>query len=954
MKSKKYPSNTLLSLPSTGKGWLIKKGAINLYAITASQQGLGHRRLLAHFPEGSFLFSWGIDFENFFQIKGVSEGKIEVQEYSLEALETKKLSVYLEEWVRILSSLLEVPFSERSVEHIPQEGAVTLAEGSLFQIQEPLSPTPKHPLCWIYLFEGNLSLLQREEISLVPGDLFPMPAAFWGKAQIPSIVEVLPTKKVIKKGAWQNGLYLFHELLLYDLSIKSELSELQEKKRTLEKQEQDRLSLTQTFTEMAALLDVEQEPLLPFSKDPLYLALEIVAKEMRMSLASPKNLPPEAADKKVHIKVGAICEASYIRQRQIRLEAKWWLRDSDPFLGFFGKKKQPTAVLNVGHGVYEMVDPVTLNRRKITAEIAQEFDPIGYGFFRPFPETLTTGKEVIKFCFERQWREYAVLVLCATIGAFLSLIAPTILPLLYSKVIPDANLPLLFQLVLLLAFAAISATVFSFFRSLMLIRIQEKSTYEVQAAFWDKLLKLPAKFFHRYSSGDLFFRTTCLEDIRTLLSTKGAQAILSGIFSFLYLVAMIAYSVNLTLWTCGLLLFVGTLVLITAHFKIRLEKKISILKTKTNGALTQFVGAISKLRVSGSEPSAFSYWASQFTQRKKLEIRAQSLQNRVTIINGALPFLSMAIIFLIAIHLQKQGTLDIRDFLGFDAAFVLFSFALFDLANTLLEMTPVVSFWETAKVILEEPEEISRKKKSPGSLTGRISLDQVFFHYETYQPLLKGISLQIAPGEFVGIVGASGSGKSTLLRLILNFEKPISGAVFFDGKDLATLNPYEVRKQLGVVLQDTGVFAGSFFDNIVCGGLFPKEDIERALELSGFKEDMKNFPMGLHTIITSGGETLSGGQKQRLLIARALIARPKILIFDEATSALDNKTQDKISTYIDQLHVTRVVIAHRLSTLKNADKIYVLDKGIIAQTGTFDGLAHEKGIFQEMLSRQLL
>lgn len=219
---------------------------------------------------------------------------------------------------------------------------------------------------------------------------------------------------------------------------------------------------------------------------------------------------------------------------------------------------------------------------------------------------------------------------------------------------------------------------------------------------------------------------------------------------------------------------------------------------------------------------------------------------------------------------------------------------------------------------------------------------------------MRDVSFQVAPGEFIGIVGHSSCGKSTLLRLLLGFETPLSGAVFYDGKDLSTLNVNEVRKQLGVVLQGTGLIAGSIYENLVCGAHYPREDLERAIELSGFKQDLESFPMGLHTFITSGGETFSGGQKQRLLIARALIAKPRILIFDEATNALDNKTQDIVSSNLDALEVTRIVVAHRLSTLKKADRIYVIDRGQIVQSGTFATLAKKEGLFKEMLLRQAL
>ena len=335
-------------------------------------------------------------------------------------------------------------------------------------------------------------------------------------------------------------------------------------------------------------------------------------------------------------------------------------------------------------------------------------------------------------------------------------------------------------------------------------------------------------------------------------------------------------------------------------------------------------------------------------------MEAQHIQNIMIVANAIFPYLSAIILFFIAIELEKKDSLSIFEFLAFNAAFVPFSMALFDLSNIILEMTPIVPLWNNAKVILEEPLEMTTKKKHPGRLKGEITVDHVHFEYTPNLPVLKGVSIHIAPGEFVGIIGPSGCGKSTLLRLLLGFETPLSGEIAYDGHNLNDVNPLDIRKQMGVVLQESNLFSGSIFENIVCGGLFSKKDVERALQLSGFDQDLDSFPMGLHTIITSGGATISGGQRQRLLIARALIGHPKILFFDEATSALDNKTQDTVSRYIDELEVSRFVIAHRLSTLKNADRIYVIDKGIIVQHGTFQGLSTEQGLFKEMSDRQNL
>ncbi|MCB1081913.1 MAG: ATP-binding cassette domain-containing protein, partial [Chlamydiia bacterium] len=306
-------------------------------------------------------------------------------------------------------------------------------------------------------------------------------------------------------------------------------------------------------------------------------------------------------------------------------------------------------------------------------------------------------------------------------------------------------------------------------------------------------------------------------------------------------------------------------------------------------------------------------------------------------------------------RLEETESLSIGDFLAFNSAFMTLSMAVFALSNIVMQAAPIIPLWRRTNVIVEEPQEILQKKTSPGKLTGDIRIDHISFNYEDDENLiLDDVSIRVNPCEMIGIVGPSGSGKSTLIRMLLGFEKPLSGAVYFNGKDLSHLNINEVRKQMGVVLQGGGIVAGTLYQNIVAGGRYTEEEIDRAITLASFKRDLENFPMGLHTVLPQNGETLSGGQKQRLLIARALLPNPKILIFDEATSALDNRSQEEITQNIDALDITRVVIAHRLSTIRNADRIYVLEKGKITQMGSFEELAKEPGLFAEMLHRQRL
>jgi ABC-type bacteriocin/lantibiotic exporter with double-glycine peptidase domain len=266
----------------------------------------------------------------------------------------------------------------------------------------------------------------------------------------------------------------------------------------------------------------------------------------------------------------------------------------------------------------------------------------------------------------------------------------------------------------------------------------------------------------------------------------------------------------------------------------------------------------------------------------------------------------------------------------------------------------VVVLWERAKPILHETPEIDVNKADPGKLSGKLELEHVCFRYKADGPWnLDNVSIKAEAGEFIAFVGPSGSGKSTIIRLLLGFDTPELGTVYFDGQDLSGLDTSAIRRQLGVVLQNGRINSASIFENISGGALVTIDEAWEAARMAGFADDIQAMPMGMHTVISEGGTNLSGGQRQRLLIARSLVLKPKVLIFDEATSALDNRTQAIVSESLDKLRVTRVVIAHRLSTIKNADRIYVIEAGRVVQQGSYDELASQEGLFANLMARQM-
>ncbi|MGE0758991.1 MAG: ATP-binding cassette domain-containing protein, partial [Pirellulaceae bacterium] len=380
-----------------------------------------------------------------------------------------------------------------------------------------------------------------------------------------------------------------------------------------------------------------------------------------------------------------------------------------------------------------------------------------------------------------------------------------------------------------------------------------------------------------------------------------------------------------------------------------------------HGLMVQLIGGVSKIRTAGAEYRAFHHWVSKYTEKLHLVRKIQLYQDLVKIFNLVLPTIALGFLFwratklTVGLEITNPDRISIGDFIAFNTAFTLYLTGWSDVSNTLVGVLDSIVKGHRIKPLLMGKPEVADDASDPGRLSGHVRFENVSFRYAEDGPLiLDSVSFDVHQGEFVAFVGPSGSGKSTVLRLLLGFEVPEYGRVLYDGQDLAGLDVLAVRRQIGSVLQNGRLNAGSIVDNVANNSRLTHGEIWDAVADAGMSEDIKSMPMGLHTMVAEGGVNLSGGQRQRLLIARALATHPKIVFFDEATSALDNKTQAVVSAALDRRRVTRLVIAHRLSTIQNADRIYVLERGRIVQQGSFEELRQQEGLFKELVSRQMV
>ena len=691
---------------------------------------------------------------------------------------------------------------------------------------------------------------------------------------------------------------------------------------------------------------------------PVFAAARAVADTLGIALRSPA-----VSEKLSRVKdpLAAIARASHVRLRRVKLTGTWWRRDGGPFIAYTREHHDPVALLPISASRYDLFDPVSRTRTPVQAPLAATLESDAYMLYRPFPTTVHGWLSVLQFGLRGRAKDLLTLLLTGLAATLLGMLTPQATAILINTAIPDSDRGIVLQLGLMLFAAACGQGLFQLAQGFALLRQHTASGAAVQTAMWDRLLRLKPSFFRQYTTGDLQARVSAVTTIQQKLNGATLRTLFASLLALLNLALMLAYNVRLTLVALVVALIASLATVGASVLTVRHVRPLQRLMGELLGTVVQLIHGVAKLRVACAEARAFAHWGKVFSQQQRLRRRVQLIEDLMRVVNAVLPTLASAALFWFAMRaLQTPGAVGSQaigtgTFLAFHAAFGTFIGGITMLSNTIVELLEVATLWERAKPIVVAPPEVDITKAHPGQLTGKLALDHVTFRYWEQGPIvLHDVSLRAEPGEFIALVGRSGSGKSTMLRLLLGFDVPEAGAVYYDDQDLCRLDITEVRRQAGTVLQQSSVMASTLFENIAGGRLITPVEAWEAACAAGLAQDIAAMPMGLYTFVSEGGGNLSGGQRQRLLIARALAHKPVLVFFDEATSALDNHTQAVVSASLDQLQATRVVIAHRLSTIRHADRIYVLDAGKIVQQGSFTELANQEGLFSQLIARQEL
>ncbi|MFD4725244.1 NHLP bacteriocin export ABC transporter permease/ATPase subunit [Streptomyces seoulensis] len=683
--------------------------------------------------------------------------------------------------------------------------------------------------------------------------------------------------------------------------------------------------------------------------DAGYAACKLVARAAGITLADPARGIGESERLDP---VERVALASRVRVRAVRLEGHWWRENVGPLVGHRALSGAPVALL-WRRGGYVAVQPANGRETPVEKANAEEFEPRAVMFYRPLPEKRLGPLGLLRFSLGGTRNDVLNLLLAGLVTVAIGALVPIATGKVLGEYVPQARENLIAQVCLAVMLSGVVSAAFTLLENLTILRLEGRIEGSLQPAVWDRLLRLPTRFFSGRSTGELASAAMGISSIRRLLAGVGPVVAQSVTIGAMNVGLLLYYNVPMAMAAIGMLLVIGAVFTGLGLWQVRWQRRLVTLGNKLNNQAFQTLRGLPKLRVASAENYAYAAWAAEFARSRELQQRVGRIKNLSSVLGAVyLPVCTLVMFMLLAG--PAKGAMSAASFLTFSTAVTMVLTSVTQLTGAFVSAVAALPLFEELRPVLDATPEVRAGSTRPGPLTGALEARRLSFRYSDDGPLvLDDVSFAVRPGEFVAVVGPSGCGKSTLLRLLIGFDKPVSGSVLYDGQDLGALDQSAVRRQCGVVLQHAQPFNGSIMD-VVCGTEpYSPEEVMAAIELAGLAEDVARMPMGLHTIVAGSG-AVSGGQRQRLMIAQALIRRPRILFFDEATSALDNDTQRTVIESTRKLNATRVVIAHRLSTVMDADRVVVMEDGKVIQQGSpAELLADTGGRLHELVRRQL-
>ena len=640
-----------------------------------------------------------------------------------------------------------------------------------------------------------------------------------------------------------------------------------------------------------------------------------------------------------------------LMSRTVELEEGWYKDAFGPILAFTKEGGKPVALLPGTISGYRYVDSVTGQNIRLNKKTAAQFDREAICFYRPLPQKKLTIPDLMLYMKNCITLSDIVLIVASTLAvSVVGLLMPRLTRMLTGPVLSSGRKDVLIAIAISMICVALSSQLISSIRGLLQNRLDIKTSIGVQASMMMRLMSLPANFFRKYSPGELKSRSTSVNNLCTLIMNMVLNTGLTSLTSLIYIGQIFNFAPTLVIPSVVIVVITVGFSIISTMMQIKINRKMMEHAAKESGLSYGLITGIQKIRLSGSEKRVFAKWLDVYSVGAELMYNPPLFIKINPVISTGISLVGTIVLY----YLAMESNIDPSVYFAFTTSYGMLMGAFMSVSAIALSAAQIQPILELAEPFLKTEPETSQGKEIVTGISGGIELSHISFRYSDDTPyVLNDISLKIKPGEYVAIVGSTGCGKSTLVRLLLGFEKPEKGAVYYDGKDIAGLDLATLRRKIGTVMQDAGLFQGDIYSNIVISApQLPLEAAWEAAEKAGIADDIRAMPMGMYTMISEGQGGISGGQRQRIMIARAIAPKPKLLIFDEATSALDTKTQRQVSEALDAMGCTRIVIAHRLSTIKHCDRILVLEGGQITEQGTYEELIAKNGFFAELIKRQ--
>ena len=685
------------------------------------------------------------------------------------------------------------------------------------------------------------------------------------------------------------------------------------------------------------------------AQDRLIIAKDALDEILKFYHEKPAEIPEDITDNARRLEYAF--RPSGLMMRDVILDDGWQRQAYGPMLGYLKEDGIAVALIPGSFGGYWYRNPSTGEKTRLNKKNAQLFEEDALCFYRPLPSGQLGIPDLVRYLWQSISKGDILLVIAATLAVTLvGMLEPRIYNLLTGKVLGSNQVSLLVGVGSFLLASAFAGQMIIMVRNLLMSRLTTKTSLAVESSVMMRVLMLPVSFFRKSSSGELANRIGAVSSLCNMIIQNVLSVGLSSLLSLLYIVQIFRFAPALVVPSIIIILATVAVSVAASIMQIGISRKQMQLSAQENGMSYSILSGIQKIRLSGAEKRVFARWGQLYAKSAWLSFNPPAFLKLNTVITTGISLFGTVLLYYLAV---KSGVGE-SQYYAFSAAYGRVMGAFTALAGIAISVANIRPVLEMAEPILKAQPEVTGEKEAVKSLSGSIEMNRVSFRYENNRPyILKDLSFHVKAGEYVAIVGRTGCGKSTLIRLLLGFEKAETGTVFFDQYEVGSVDPRSLRRQIGIVMQDGQLMTGDIFSNITISAPDLSMDAAwEAAETAGIAEDIRNMPMGMHTMITEGEGSISGGQKQRLMIARAIAPKPRILIFDEATSALDNKTQKQVSDALDKMHCTRIVIAHRLSTIRHCDRILMLEGGTIIEEGTYDELIEKNGAFADLVERQ--